>query len=240
MSPACGAVVGGAYDTNVRSSLAALKNTNHKGNLAEAAVVFHAARLGIPVSRPLFEHGRYDLVLDVGSRLLRVQCKWASRKGAVVQVQIAGSHLTPGGYVRRRYFGTEIDAIAAYCGELDRCYLLPMELVADKWTIQLRISPPKNGQRAGLNWATDYEFPGAVAQLVERRHGMAEATGSSPVSSTSKGGPRTELIIGAHEFRDHFGYYMELAEKGTEVRVTRHGRLYVRLLSSSCLPEPQA
>jgi hypothetical protein len=52
------------------------------------------------------------------------------------------------------------------------------------------LSPAKNNQKERINWAKDYEFAatlgplGAVAQLGERRHGMAEATGSSPVGST--------------------------------------------------------
>ena len=28
--------------------------------------------------KPLAEHARYDLVFEVGRRLLRVQCKWAA------------------------------------------------------------------------------------------------------------------------------------------------------------------
>ena len=91
--------------------------------------------------------------------------------------------MTNHGYVRRPYAIDEIDAVAAYCGDLDRCYFLPAKMVADKYMLHLRLDPPENGQRASLNWAADYEF-GAVAQLGERRHGMAEATGSSPVGST--------------------------------------------------------
>jgi hypothetical protein len=48
-----------------------------------------------------------------------------------------------------------------------------------------------NNQKLGINWADDFDFAarlvderGAVAQLGERRHGMAEVTGSSPVGST--------------------------------------------------------
>ena len=42
----------------------------------------------------------------------------------------------------------------------------------------------------GVNWASHYEFEvtlgqqGAVAQLGERRDGIAKVTGSSPVGST--------------------------------------------------------
>jgi prevent-host-death family protein len=41
--------------------------------------------------------------------------------------------------------------------------------------------------------------------------------------------------VGAHEFRNHFGYYMERAVAGTEILVSRRGKPYVRL-SSARLP----
>jgi hypothetical protein len=56
--------------------------------------------------------------------------------------------------------------------------------------VSLRLYPTRNNQRDGINWAAHYEFAatlgrlGAVAQLGERRHGMAEVTGSIPVGST--------------------------------------------------------
>lgn len=181
----------------------------------------------IQASRPLAEHCRYDLVLDVGGRLLRVQCKSASHRGGVVQVQIAGCRAKAGDYVRPRYKRHELDAVAAYCPELDTCYLLPAALVVDRAIIVLRLARPKNAQRAALHWATDYEFAGAVAQMVERRHGMAEATGSNPVSSTRHGG---HLTIGAHAFRDRLGYYLEAAGGGLEIVVTRRGRPLIRVL----------
>jgi len=35
--------------------------------------------------------------------------------------------------------------------------------------------------------------------------------------------------VGAHKFRNHFGYYMERAAAGTEVLIRRRGRPYARL-----------
>ncbi|MBA3838890.1 MAG: type II toxin-antitoxin system prevent-host-death family antitoxin [Thermoleophilaceae bacterium] len=65
---------------------------------------------------------------------------------------------------------------------------------------------------------------------------MAEARGSSPLSSTSKDAdgflPRT---VGAHEFRNHFGYHLDRAAAGEELLVTRRGRPYARL--SPAAPE---
>ena len=54
------------------------------------------------------------------------------------------------------------------------------------------------------------------------------ARGSSPLSSTP---PPETLHVGAHEFRNHFGYYLERAADGQDVLVSRRGRPYVRLSS---------
>jgi prevent-host-death family protein len=131
--------------------------------------------------------------------------------------------------VRNSYTADEIDAVAAYCGELDRCYFLPIELIAEQRSIHLRLKPPNNAQRAALNWASTYEFSGAVAQLEERRLGMAEATGSSPVSSTPSISPDGAVEVGAHEFRNRFGWYMQRAHAGEEILISRRGRPHARL-----------
>jgi prevent-host-death family protein len=207
--------------------------SNDKGGIAETAIALEAMRHGVVVFRPMTEGTRYDLVFAVGARLIRVQCKWGRVRGDVIQVQIGGSYHSPTrGYVRSTYGPDEIDVVAVYCGELDQCYLLPIEIVAGLHAIQLRLAPAKNAQRAGLHWATEYQLSGAVAQLGERRHGMAEARGSSPLSSTPS---PTNRRVGAHEFRNHFGFYMELAAAGSEIAVTRRGKPYVRLVPADAV-----
>jgi hypothetical protein len=66
--------------------------TNVKGNVAELAIAEQAAKLGLGVLKPLTEHERYDLVLEIGAALFRVQCKWANlaRDRGVVTSASAG------------------------------------------------------------------------------------------------------------------------------------------------------
>jgi prevent-host-death family protein len=166
-----------------------------------------AVEAGIPVLPPMQKHGRDDLAFE-----------------------LTGRRCTPGGYVRSSYAEDEIDLLAAYCGELDRCYLLPRELVVGRSEIWLRVSPTLNGQRACLNLAAEYEFHGAVAQLEERVAGSHEVRGSSPLSSTS---PPPAVQTGCHDFRNRFGYYLERAAAGTTIEVPRRGRPYARLVPAA-------
>jgi prevent-host-death family protein len=201
---------------------------NQKGAIAEAAIAAEATKLGIVVSRPNVD-ARYDLIFDTGNRLLRVQCKWAPRRGDVILIRTRGSWYSPGrGYVRSDYESTEIDAVAAFCSDTEDVYLLPIRLVASQSMIHLRLAETKNGQLAGLHSAAEYRL-GAIAQLEERYLGMVEVAGSSPAGSTSPPAPPDSVQVGAHEFRNRFGWYMERAQAGEEFLVTRRGRPYVRL-----------
>src|SRR2546423_4547062 len=96
---------------------------SQKGGIAEMAIAAEAVKLGIPVSRPMIEGGRYDLVLDLGSRLVRVQCKWAVRHGERIDVRICTSRRVRDGFLKTTYSPDEVGAIAAYCAALDRSYL---------------------------------------------------------------------------------------------------------------------
>jgi PD-(D/E)XK endonuclease len=80
-------------------------STNQKGAVAEAEIATAAIRLGVPVLRPMSEHGRYDLAFEVAGRILRVQCKWGSLdpSGGVIRVNLTSSWCTPSGYERRHY-----------------------------------------------------------------------------------------------------------------------------------------
>ena len=63
-------------------------NTHHtvvKGDVAVAAVVFDLTKRGYIVSTPLTENSPYDLVCDVGDKLLRLQVKFRV-KGVIPKV----------------------------------------------------------------------------------------------------------------------------------------------------------
>src|SRR5262245_20871025 len=152
--------------------------------------------MGIDVYAPVAQGGRYDLIFDLVDHLVRVQCKWARRYGDIVVVRCCSNRRNRSGLVRRPYEPGEVDAFAAYCAELDRCYYLSFDVFRPRSQIQLRLEPSKNNQRIGVNWARDFEFsatlarvPGAVAQLGEHLAGSQKATGSSPVGSIESARP---------------------------------------------------
>jgi hypothetical protein len=164
--------------------------TNQKGAVAEAAVILECAKLGIGVARPLGDE-RYDLVFDLRTRLLRVQCKLAVRRGDVIAVPLYSSRRAADGLRRLPYSRAEVDAFAAYCPDNQACYFFEFSEVEVRHSVQLRLAPARNNQAVGVRWAHDFDFAaklgsitGAVAQLGERLAGSEEARGSSPLGST--------------------------------------------------------
>src|SRR3954451_13917824 len=128
-----------------------------KGDARRAEDLRGGGRGGAGVSRPLDDE-RYDLILDLRLRLLRVQCKWANRVGDVVTARLYTSRRDATGLVNRRYIAGEFDAFALYCPDVDRCYLLAAEAVVAFRQVHLRLAPCRNNQSLGIRWARDYEF----------------------------------------------------------------------------------
>ncbi len=165
-----------------------------KGAIAETAVIHAAVKLGIGVFKPVFDGERYDLIFDLRPKLIRVQCKWAVlREGAVV-VRCYSERRGPDGNVRRLYSAEEIDAFAAYCAPIDRCFFIPIGDVGHQSAVQLRLHAARNNQTRRVRPAEDFDFAarlrspdfGAIAQLGERLAGSQKVTGSSPVGSIAE------------------------------------------------------
>jgi hypothetical protein len=152
------------------------------------------------------------------ARFIRVQCKSARLYRDAVVVRAMTSRRVAGGYQRGTYSADEIDVVAAYCPANKRCFAMPISQFGPSGQFWLRLSPARNGQRAGLHFADDHAL-GAIAQLEERSAGSRKVGGSSPPSSipTAAGLERGTTTIGAHEFRNRFGWYMERAGAGEDI-----------------------
>jgi hypothetical protein len=148
--------------------------TDQKGAIAETAIAHEATKLGIEVYRPIAEGGRFDMIFVLGDELARVQCKWAPLLGDVVAVRCCSSRRAREGIRKRAYTPEEIDAYAAYCASVQRCYFLPIARFPNQREIRLRLASTRNNQNTLVNWAEDFEFAatlsrhGAIAQLGER------------------------------------------------------------------------
>ena len=114
---------------------------------------------GYAVSVPFGENVRYDLVIDDGEQLARVQCKTGRlREGAVrfATCSCYGHHARPL-EARGDYLG-QVDYFAVYCPETLGVYLIPIEDVRVRVQAALRVDPSRNGQRRKVRQASTYEI----------------------------------------------------------------------------------
>jgi hypothetical protein len=126
--------------------------------LAELAIATAAAECGVGVLRPMLEGRRYELVFDTGQRLLRVQCKSGAVHRDTIVARIRTCRQTPRGQVITTYSAEEIDAIAIYCHELKRAFLMPINEVEGATVVHLRLQPARNNQQIGVRMAHDYDL----------------------------------------------------------------------------------
>src|SRR4051794_13115837 len=110
------------------------------GDRTTLAVMLGLQASGFHVLIPFGENTRYDLGVDDGDRILKVQCKTGRlREGAVIFSPCSnyahhGSSESP----RRDYAG-QIDAFGVWCADTAGVYLVPIEDVAAKAEARLRV-----------------------------------------------------------------------------------------------------
>jgi len=115
-----------------------MSHCKRRGEWAELQFMAKAAKLGLRISKPWGEC-RYDVIVETGGRLIRIQVKSTicrRRKGYVCRVR-------PSDTVRPYETG-EFDFLAIYVITEDVWYIIPARLVVNKRlsTISLRPSSP--------------------------------------------------------------------------------------------------
>jgi hypothetical protein len=75
-----------------------MRGTQRKGDMATTRAIATFTQLGFDVSIPVTESAAYDLVVDDGSGLRRVQCKFSSGR----HVDLRRIHSNSKGYVVKR------------------------------------------------------------------------------------------------------------------------------------------
>jgi hypothetical protein len=148
------------------------------GDRTTMAVMLALREVGYVVLVPFGENTRYDLVIDDGLNLLRVQCKTGRlRLGSVVFATCSTyGHHANARMIRRHYQG-QIDFFGVYCPETEGVYLVPLEDVPTRSAVALRVLPSRNRQRKKIRWAADYEI--AEVAITAGLHASAGAAGSS-------------------------------------------------------------
>jgi PD-(D/E)XK nuclease superfamily protein len=128
------------------------------GDRSTLAIMFALRLEGYAILVPFGENTRYDIVIDTGARLRRVQCKTGRLRDGAILFPTCSTyvhHKNP--KVPRRDYEGQIDEFAVYCPELGAVYLIPIEDMPARALGSLRVTPPRNGQRKNIRLAAAYE-----------------------------------------------------------------------------------
>jgi PD-(D/E)XK endonuclease len=148
------------------------------GDRTTTAVMLALQEIGYAVLVPFGENTRYDLVIDDGVSLMRVQCKTGRlRLGSVIFRTCSSYGHHPNPKILRRHYGGQIDFFGVYCPETEGVYLIPIEHVPNEASAALRVLPTRNRQRHKIRWAAEYEIAEVAITVVLRA--SAGAGGSS-------------------------------------------------------------
>ena len=131
------------------------------GNHSESIVLSAYLQEGFTVSIPFGSGASYDLLVDTGSNIYKIQVKtaWIS-KGVLKYKSLRRQPKTE---TRRLYEVGEVDFLAVYCPVNNLLFGIP---VKDHPTGGcLRLEPVRNGQAKRIRWASDYAWEKHIAEL---------------------------------------------------------------------------
>ena len=129
-----------------------------KGGIAQAKAEIRALEKGYLISKPIIEGARYDMIVDDGEKLQKVQVKYTSVKQTKSQgsVTVDFRKTSNNGKLKEGYTKEEVDAIVVYIPQIDELCWFPIEILEGKTTLTIRYERPKNSQTKNIYLAEDY------------------------------------------------------------------------------------
>jgi hypothetical protein len=128
------------------------------GERSEAIILAELVKRGYRVLIPYGTNHRYDIVINVGGRFVRAQCKTGRLRDGVIKFATASTRANTLRAYTKPYDADQIDLFLIYCPETDRVYALDVGEAASGHGA-LRVDPTANGQAKRIRWAADHELP---------------------------------------------------------------------------------
>lgn len=142
-----------------------MKENTKKGLLTELQCELDFSKKGFVVSKPITADSRYDYIVDINGKLLRIQCKTGvSNDKDEDSFYFLCCSTNWNSKSIHTYTKDEIDYY--YIVFKNKSYLFPVELGNKKQKI-LRLRTKSKGNQCTITWAKDYEFEKILEEIVK-------------------------------------------------------------------------
>lgn len=149
-------VVGSWPTQRTNFVLYVVAETKRKGDIGQSVIMARMMLDGYKIALPVGEDWRFDLIVLKDGKLVRVQCKYVTSDGQVINVPCKSSN----NWSVKKYTPSEIDWIVVYDRTTDKCYYIPSSLLGEcgRNDLRLRLTSTQNGQVKNVRYAKDFEL----------------------------------------------------------------------------------
>ena len=114
------------------------RTSTKQGDIGESRAIYEYTRMGYAVSVPIFDSELYDLVIDDGNELKRVQVKTTDHLSeyGVYKASLKTSGGNRSFNTVRNREDSDYDELFVMCGN-DDCYMIPVDCMSSKTYINL-------------------------------------------------------------------------------------------------------
>jgi PD-(D/E)XK endonuclease len=124
------------------------------GQRSETAILAAFHERQFLVWLPWSVNSRADMILEVGDRFVRIQCKTGRLRHGAIRFRPQSVRCNTKQTLTRSYIG-EVDYFAVYCPETKGVYVVPCD-ESTVTQVALRVRPAANNQSKRIRWAADY------------------------------------------------------------------------------------
>ena len=136
-----------------------MPNSKAIGDETESKALSLLIKHGYSVSIPFGDNDKYDLIVDDGKTLFRLQCKTAwSNKDRTIRFN-THSQTTRDGEYHEQTYRDNIDAFLVYYPGNGRFYWID---AADATAQKMELRFDADIDHPSINWAETYEFDGTI------------------------------------------------------------------------------
>ena len=123
------------------------------GEISEVNVLAQLTTLGFVCSKPYGDNAPYDLIVDTGDKLVKLQIKTVLRGKRALRMSFMRSRINTKGSYRKPYAKSDVDFFAAYDTLKNKVFIISNE---GQGSFSLQETVPPKGRTSNMHMADDY------------------------------------------------------------------------------------